>query len=87
MIQVKAHWKSFFFLFEYRNIWKMKPKYSKRTNPPGMRRCRDVSFRSHIGRNWYVNETDLFEAFLWRLIGTYIKPTNLRRRNDVPIDT
>ena len=42
----------------------MKPKHPKRTNPPGMRRCRDVSFRSHIGRNWYVNETDLFEAFL-----------------------
>ena len=67
---------------------------------PGMRRRSDVSFRSHIGRDvadhaetssqrrdWYVNETDLFETSLWRLIGTQFKPTNLRRRNDVPIDT
>ena len=65
-----------------------------------MRRCSDVSFRSHIGRNvathaetlswrlnWYVNEMDLFEMPLRRLIGTYIKPTNLRRCNDVPVDT
>ena len=42
----------------------------KNIYPPGMRRCSDVSFRSHIGRyvadhakassrrrNWYVNET------------------------------
>ena len=65
-----------------------------------MRRRSDVSFRSHIGRDvadhaeilsrrhiWYVNETDLFETSLRRLIGMYIKPTNLRRRNDVPINT
>ena len=65
-----------------------------------MRRRSDVSFRSHIGRDvadraetssrrrgWYVIETDLFEMSLRRLIGTYIKPTNLRRRNDEPIDT
>ena len=51
--------------------------------PPGMRRCSDVSFRSHKGRdvadhaktssrrrNWYVNETDLFEMSLRRLTGT-----------------
>ena len=50
---------------------------------PGMRRRSDVSFRSHIGRdvmdhaekslgrlNWYVNETDLFEASLRRLTVT-----------------
>ena len=62
--------------------------------------CSDVSFRSHIGwdvvdhdetssrpRNWYVNETDLFETSLQRLIDAYKKPTNLRRRNDVSIDT
>ena len=62
--------------------------------------CRgEVSFRFHIGRdvadhaetlswrrNWYVNETDLFVTSLGRLIGTWIKPTNLRRRNDVPIN-
>ena len=48
-----------------------------------MRRRSDVSFRSHIGRdvphhantssqrrNWYVNETDLFETSLRRLTGT-----------------
>ena len=42
---------------------------------PRMRRCSNVSFRSHIGRevaypaetssrscNWYVNETDLFQT-------------------------
>ena len=58
-----------------------------------MRRLSNVSFRSHIGqdvadhaktsarrRNWYVNETDLFKTSLWRLIGTYKKPTNLRRQ-------
>ena len=51
--------------------------------PPGMRRRSDVSFRSHKGRdftdhaktssrrrNWYVNETDLFETSLRRLTGT-----------------
>ena len=45
----------------------------KSTIQPSMRRCRDISFRSHIGwdavantetlsrrRNWCVNETDLF---------------------------
>ena len=68
--------------------------------PPGMRRRSDVSFRSHIGRdisdhaktssrrrNWCVNETDLFETSLRRLAGTSIKPTNLRRRGDVPTGT
>ena len=48
-----------------------------------MRRRSDVSFSSHIGwdvadhaetslqrRDWYVNEADLFETPLWRLIGT-----------------
>ena len=51
--------------------------------PPGMRRRSDVSISSHIGqdvadhaetsswrRNWYVNEADLFETSLRRLIGT-----------------
>ena len=65
-----------------------------------MRHRSDVSFRSHIGRdvaenaktpsrrrNWYVNETDLFETSLQRLTGTEIKPTNLRRRSDVPTGT
>ena len=72
----------------------------KRHYPPGMRRRSNVSFMSYIGRDvadhaetsswhciWYVNETDLIEKSLPRLIGTYIKPTNLRRRNDVTIDT
>ena len=62
--------------------------------------CRDVSFRCHIGRdvvdhaemlsrprNWYVNKTDLFETSLQRLINAYKKPTNLRRHNNVSIDT
>ena len=65
-----------------------------------MRRRIDFSVRSHIGRdvpyqtetssrrrNWYVNETDLFEMPLQRLIGTRKKLTYLRRHNDVPIDT
>ena len=52
------------------------------SDPPGMRRRNDVSFRSRIGRdvadhvetlswrrNWYVNETDLFETSLRRLMG------------------
>ena len=69
-------------------------------HPPGMRRRSDVSFRSVIDqdirdhaetssqrRDWYVNETDLFETSMSRLIGTKFKPTNLRRRNNVPIDT
>ena len=68
-----------------------------RLYPPGMRRRSDVSFRFHIGRdvvdhaetlsqrhNWHVNETDLFETSLRPLTGTSIKPTNLRRRSDVP---
>ena len=38
-------------------------------------------------RNLYVNETDLFVTSLWRLIGTKIKPGNLRRRSNAPIDT
>ena len=65
-----------------------------------MQRHSDISFRSNIGRdvadyaerssrcrNWYVNETDLFKTSLRRLIGTYIRLTNLICRNDVPIDT
>ena len=60
----------------------------------------NVSVRSHIGRdvadhpemssrprNRYVNETDLFETFLQRLIDTWKNLTYLRRHNDVPIDT
>ena len=52
-------------------------------NPPNMRRRSELSFRYHIGRdvadhaktswrrrNWYVNETDLFETSLRRLTGT-----------------
>ena len=52
-------------------------------SPPGMRRRSDILFRSHISRdvadhaeassrrrNWYVNEADLFEMSLRRLIGT-----------------
>ena len=51
--------------------------------PLGVRCHRDVSFRSHIGRdvvdhaktlwrrcNWYVIERDLFETSLRRLTGT-----------------
>ena len=51
--------------------------------PPDIRRRNDVLFRYHIGRdvadhaetssqcrNWYVNETDLTETSLQRLIGT-----------------
>ena len=38
-------------------------------------------------RNLYVNETDLFVRCLWRLIGSRIKPANLRSRNNTPIDT
>ena len=58
--------------------------------------CSDLSFRFHIGRdvadhaarsyrrcNWYVNESYLFETPLRRIIGTEIKPTNLRRCNVV----
>ena len=53
------------------------------SNPHGMRRPSDVSFRSHLGwdvadhaetsskrRNWYVNKTDLFETSLRPLINT-----------------
>ena len=83
-------------------LWsaKMKKNPTATTAPPGMRRRIDVSFRSHIGwnvanhantssrrRNWYVNETDVFETSLRRLTGTWIKPTNLRRRSDVPTGT
>ena len=52
-------------------------------NPPSMKRRRDVTFRSYIGpdvadhaktssrrRNWYVNETDVFEPSLRRVVGT-----------------
>ena len=55
-----------------------------KSDPPAMRRRSDVSVRSHIGwdvahraetssrrRNRYVNETDLFETSLRRLIGTW----------------
>ena len=65
-----------------------------------MLRRSDVSVRSHIGRdnadhaetssrrhNRYVNETDLFETSLRRVIGTWKKLTYLRCHNDVPIDT
>ena len=65
-----------------------------------MQRRSDVSVRSHIDRdvadhaetssrlhNRYVNETDLFETSLRRLIGTWKKLTYLRRHNDVAIDT
>ena len=67
---------------------------------PGMRRRSNVSVRSHVSRdvtdhaetssqrcNWYVNETDLFETSLRRLIGTWKKLTYLKRHNDVRIDT
>ena len=37
--------------------------------------------------NVYVNETDLFVTSLRRLIGRKIKPTNMRRCNNAPIDT
>ena len=65
-----------------------------------MRRRSDVSVRSHIGRdvaddvemslqrrNRYVNEMDLFETSLRRVIGPQKKSTNLRGHRDVPIDT
>ena len=41
----------------------------------------ETSFRR---LNWYVSKTELFEAFLRRLTGTFVKQTNLRRRSDVP---
>ena len=79
----------------------MKPVDVKdNTYPPSMQCRRDVSVSSHISRdvvdhaetplrrrNRYVNETDLFETFLQRLIGTWKKMTYLRRHNDVPVDT
>ena len=37
--------------------------------------------------NWYVNKKDLFETFLRRITGTQAKPTNLKRRSDVPTST
>ena len=53
------------------------------TFPPGMRRRSDVPIKSHIGwdvadhaapssqrRSKYVNETDIFEISLRRVIGT-----------------
>ena len=56
-----------------------------------MRHRSDASFKAYVGRdvadhaetpsrrrNWYVNETDLFVTSLRRLIGTQIKPANLR---------
>ena len=65
-----------------------------------MQRRSDVSVRSDINRdvadhaetssrlrNRYVNETDLFETSLRRLIGTWKKLTYLRSPNDVPTDT
>ena len=68
--------------------------------PSGMRRRSEASVRSHTGRDVadhaetssrrrtrYVNETDLFESSLRRLIGTWKKLTCLRRHNDVVIDT
>ena len=73
---------------------------SKTRFPAGMWLPSDVSVKSHIGqdvkdhaemssrrRNRYVNETDLFETSLRRLIGTWKKLTYLRRHNDLPIDT
>ena len=69
-------------------------------DPPGMRHCSDVSVRSHIVRgvadhaetssqrhNRYVNETNLCETSLRRLIGTWNKLTYLRRHNDIAIDS
>ena len=74
--------------------------FLKRDITAGMRRRSGVSFGSHVRRdiadhaetssrrrNWYVNDTDLSQTSLQRLNGTYIRLTNLRRRNDVPIDT
>ena len=79
-----------------RNILKLSCKSLAFTSPAGMRRRSDVSFRSHTSwdvidhagtsswlPNSYVNETDLFETSLRRLISLI----NLRHRNDVPIDT
>ena len=76
-------------------------RYKRRAlYPPDMRRHSDISDTSHIGwdvadhdetssrrRNRYVNETDLFETSLRRLIGTWKKLTSLRCHNDVAIDT
>ena len=57
-------------------------EWTKRDNPPGMRRRSDVSFWSHLGwdanlietpsrrRYWYVNESDLFRTLSRRLTGT-----------------
>ena len=79
-----------------RNILKLSCKSLAFTSPAGMRRRSDVSFRSHTSwdvidhagtsswlPNSYVNEADLFETSLRRLISLI----NLRHRNDVPIDT
>ena len=37
--------------------------------------------------NLYVNEADLFETYLRRLIGRKITPANLRRPKNATIDT
>ena len=59
--------------------------------PLGIRRCSDVSFRFHIGRdvvdnaetssrhhNWYVNETDKFVdvVTMYQLIPKYLSETD-----------
>lgn len=74
--------------------------YQRNHTRPSMRRCSDVSFGSHIRRdvadnaetpsqrrNWYVGEMDIYETSLRRLIDTYIRLTNLRRCDDVQINT
>ena len=65
-----------------------------------MKPCSDVSVNSHISRdvanhaetssrrrNRYVNETDISETSLRRLIGVWKKLTYLRHHNDESIDT
>ena len=75
---------SWLIVSKLKNYHKLNFSISDSTDyPPGMRRRSDVSFRSHIGwyvadhvktssrcRNWYVNETDLFETSLRRLTVT-----------------
>ena len=68
---IEAKRKYFYFLYVFLGI------IGFRQHPPGIRSRSDVSFRSHIGRDvadhaetssqrrdWYVNQTDLFEMSL-----------------------
>ena len=45
------------------------------------------TYTSSWRHNWYVNSADLFRTSSWRLTGTYVKATNLRRCSDVTTGT